>query len=86
MTVGENIKKYRLANGLTQKQLGNMLGLAEITIRQYENNKREPSFERLYQIADILNISITDLMNKEEYNIAYDRSAQRRLSRICRTS
>ena len=72
VTVGENIKKYRLANGLTQKQLGNMLGLAEITIRQYENNKREPSFERLYQIADILNISITDLMNKEEYNIAYE--------------
>lgn len=72
MTVGENIKKYRLANGLTQKQLGNMLGLAEITVRQYENNKREPSFERLYQIADMLNISVTDLMNKEEYNIAYE--------------
>ena len=38
MPIGENIKKYRKRKGLTQKELGAALGLAEITIRQYENN------------------------------------------------
>lgn len=72
MTVGENIKQYRLKKGLTQKQLSSILGLAEITIRQYEGNKREPSFKRLYEIAEILDISVTDLMNKDDFNKAYE--------------
>lgn len=63
MTIGENIKKYREKKGLTQKELGAALGLAEITIRQYESNKREPKYEILFSIADALNVSIDDLMN-----------------------
>lgn len=63
MTIGGNIKKYREKKGLTQKELGAALGLAEITIRQYENNKREPKYERLYVIADMLSVSVSDLMN-----------------------
>ncbi|WP_270288567.1 helix-turn-helix domain-containing protein [Enterocloster bolteae] len=63
MTIGGNIKKYREKKGLTQKELGAALGLAEITIRQYENNKREPKYERLYVIADVLSVSVSDLMN-----------------------
>lgn len=72
MTIGEKIREYRISNKLTQKQLGNELGLAEITIRQYESNKRTPNLERLFQISDILGISITDLMEKDEYNSAYE--------------
>lgn len=63
MPIGGNIKKYREKKGLTQKELGAALGLAEITIRQYENNKREPKYERLYVIADVLSVSVSDLMN-----------------------
>lgn len=77
MTIGENIKKYREKKGLTQKELGAALGLAEITIRQYENNKREPKYERLYVIADVLNVSITDLMSKEAFNTAHNLSVNK---------
>lgn len=63
MPIGENIKKYRKRKGLTQKELGAVLGLAEITIRQYENNMRKPKYEILFSIADVLNVSIADLMN-----------------------
>ena len=47
MTLGENIKRYRLEKGLTQKQLADNLGLAEITIRQYENDKRTPKIDTI---------------------------------------
>lgn len=63
MPIGENIKKYRKRKGLTQKELGAALGLAEITIRQYENNMRKPKYEILFSIANVLNVSIADLMN-----------------------
>lgn len=75
MSVGENIKKYRIAKGLTQKQLANKLGLAEITIRQYENKSRTPKLETLKKIALVFNILLSeligdnwDLYSEEDYN------------------
>ena len=38
MTIGKRIKEIRLAAGLTQKQLAEICGLAEITIRQDNPN------------------------------------------------
>lgn len=61
MTIGELIKQYRNDKGMTQKQLAEMLGLAEITIRQYETNKREPKIPMLRRIAKILGVSFQDL-------------------------
>lgn len=39
MAIGEKIKALRKTRHVTQKQLGVVTGLAEITIRQYEANK-----------------------------------------------
>ena len=61
MTLGENIKRYRLEKGLTQKQLADNLGLAEITIRQYENDKRTPKIDTINEIAGALGIGIRRL-------------------------
>lgn len=62
LTIGENIKKARQEAGYTQKELARKSGLAEISIRQYENGKREPRLEKLEAIADSLNISISKLL------------------------
>lgn len=58
MTTGERIKNARKAVGLTQKQLAEMCGIAEITIRQYESDKRIPKSKELTEkIAAALNVS-----------------------------
>ena len=62
MTTGELIQQRRKAKGLTQKQLAEMLGVAEITIRQYETNKREPKIDKLSRIADALGAYLGDLI------------------------
>ena len=36
MTIGEQIKSYRKAAGLTQKKLGELSDTSERTIQQYE--------------------------------------------------
>jgi transcriptional regulator with XRE-family HTH domain len=40
------------------------------TINEYARNKRQPSLEDLYKIADVLNVSVSDLLidNKKELN------------------
>jgi transcriptional regulator with XRE-family HTH domain len=62
MTVGERIKKNRTIKGWTQKKLAAKAELAEITIRQYETNKRIPKTEQLQKISTALDIDISDLL------------------------
>lgn len=62
---GNNIQKARKKAGLTQKELAQKTGIAEITIRQYENNKRTPKTETLGKIADVLGVSLGELFGKD---------------------
>lgn len=59
--IGNNIRKYRKANGMTQKDLGVLSGLAEITIRQYESGKYVPKNDKLLKIAKALGVAPFDL-------------------------
>lgn len=68
MSIGENIKKFRLEKGWTQKKLGEECKpkIAESTIRRYELGKLNPKLETLQKIADALKISITNLDDRIE--------------------
>ncbi len=72
MAIGEKIKIIRKARQVTQKQLGVVTGLAEITIRQYEANKYAPSVENLRKIASALGVSLSEFLEPSqilrEYN------------------
>lgn len=59
------IREIRKQKGITMKQLGLILGLAESTISQYETGKREPSIEQARKIADALSVSLSDLLGIE---------------------
>lgn len=50
------IKKYRLLRNMTQKQLGNAVGVSDVAIRQYELFKRKAKDPLLKKIANALNI------------------------------
>ena len=51
MTTGQRIKTIRKEKGLTQKALGELCGIAEPTIRQYESGRLNPKFETIEKIA-----------------------------------
>ena len=57
MTVGEKIRKFRIDQGYTQKELAIMSGLSESAIRNYELGNRFPSSEQLEKIANSLKIT-----------------------------
>ena len=62
MTVGDMIREMRLSKNLTQKQLGDMCGMADSAIRRYENGRANPKLETLKKIADALGTSIDVLL------------------------
>jgi len=59
MTTGEQIKNYRIKQGLTQRTLGESCGIAESTIRRYELGSLNPKIETLKKIADVLGLNIS---------------------------
>lgn len=64
MSVGDRIKDARKRAGFTQASLAREIGVAEITIRQYELGKRQPRLEQLRAIADTLGTSTDYLVGK----------------------
>lgn len=61
MAIGRAIKFFRKGRRMTQKQLADLVGCAEITIRQYENESREPKQKTLDKIAEALGTSAQTL-------------------------
>lgn len=66
MPTGIRIKEIRQKKGLTQKQLGDMCGIADANIRKYENGKQNPKIETLQKIADALGVSLHELLYSDE--------------------
>ena len=61
--LGSFLKKYRLANGLTQADLAIKLSVSQNSISQYESGKRNPAVKRLAEIAKVLNCSRNDIVS-----------------------
>lgn len=58
---GDMIKKIRKEKGLTQKQLGELCGMADSAVRRYENGNQNPKIETLEKIAAALDVPVTRL-------------------------
>lgn len=60
MTIGEKIKNARLSKNLTQKQLGELCGMADSAIRRYELGGAKPKIETLQRIADAMGVPLSE--------------------------
>lgn len=66
MTIGEHIKATRKNKGLSQKELGEALGVSGAMIGQYETGQRKPRLDTLRRIADALGVEWTELVPEEQ--------------------
>ena len=62
------IKEVIDEKGIKQTWLAEKLGKSFNMVNGYVQNRHQPSLETLYKIAEILNVSVKDLLvdNKEE--------------------
>lgn len=52
--VGQLIKAARKSKKMTQKELGERLGITEFTVSKYESGKENPTILTLHRIAESL--------------------------------
>ena len=65
MNLDKNLRYYREQAGYnTAKEFADVLDIPYNTYTAYENQKREPKLEMLIKIADLLNVSLDDLLGR----------------------
>lgn len=59
---GEVIRVEREKRGLSQDDLGQLVGVQQSAISRLENSERVPSFATLIKLAEVLELSIDSLV------------------------
>lgn len=72
MNLGEQIKKYRKAKGMTQKELAEKIGKGYSTVQKYELNLTQPPVEVIKEIAIVLEVPMIDLLYSTEHDSEED--------------
>lgn len=68
--MGNRIRELRRSMGITMKQLGKELGVAESTISHYETGRRQLDNETLLRLGEFFGVTVGYLIGAEENNKA----------------
>lgn len=71
MTIGNNIKRIRQNKGVTQEQLGDIIGVSGQAVSKWENGSALPDISVLPKLADCFGISIDELMGYKLNALTY---------------
>lgn len=65
MKLSDNIRHFRKLRNLSQDEVAKRLGYKSFTtIQKWETGMAEPPVGKLYELADMLNVGIMDLLNE----------------------
>lgn len=67
-TFGDKLKEIRELKNLTQDQLAKKLGVEKQHVSNWERNKNQPGKENLDKLMDVLGISASQLLGKNNEN------------------
>lgn len=65
MLLSKRLKELRIANGLTQRELGERVNVTKVSICCYENGTRVPTLDTLTKLGKILDVDV-------DYLLGYD--------------
>ena len=81
----KNLKKLRTEMGISQRQLGEQIGVSQQSINKYENHEIEPDIRILIKMADFFQTSLdylvghTDIRYIIEERTTFDLNAEEAL-------
>ena len=63
--IGKRVKELRIKKGMSQQELGNVIGVTKVSICGYESGMRIPNLEKLSKLADELGTTTDYLLGRE---------------------
>jgi transcriptional regulator with XRE-family HTH domain len=71
MTVGQKIRNCRLKKGYTQENMAELLDISVTSYAKIERDETNVGYNRLEQIANVLEINLIELLSTGEANFYY---------------
>ncbi len=65
INIGNKLKELRRSANLTQEELSEKLQISRVNYTRYETDKVRPSYEILIKIADLYDISLDEIFDRE---------------------
>lgn len=59
--------EQRKLNKVTQREMANLLGMAQPSYIRYENGTAEPNLENVVKIADYFDVSVDYLLGRSDF-------------------
>ncbi|PFX36773.1 transcriptional regulator [Bacillus pseudomycoides] len=81
---GKRLKKLREANKMSMRQLGELLGVAQTNVSNWENAGIEPNYETLIKISSIFNVSVDYLIGNAHQLENVDEKKRREISKLAK--
>lgn len=78
----ENIKTFRKERGLTQEELAIRLNVVRQTVSKWEKGQSVPDADLLQRIAEVLEVSVSQLLGEEKETEKNRNEVAEQLSRI----
>ncbi len=66
MTIGENIKRIREANNLTQEEFGKIADVSSMAVSQWENDRAVPRMGAVQAISDYFGVPKGEIIDDEQ--------------------
>ena len=79
---GEIIRVLRIKRGYSQQRLAQQIGIGRSAIANYECGLREPDLDTVEMFADFFDVSVDDLVGREEEKQAEDKQQKPRKYRM----
>lgn len=66
MLIGNRLKEARKKAGLTQEELGNLIGVGKSSICSYEKETRNPTLDNIIELIYVLGVSADYLLGTDK--------------------
>ncbi len=73
MLIGERIKQERIKRGLSQQELGDILGVSKVSVCGYETGARTPTLETFMLLVERFDLDPSYLLGIDHYIKPKDR-------------
>lgn len=66
MPFSDRLRALRKLHGITQRQLAAAIGVSEITVQNYESQRKKPAYDALVSLADYFDVSLDYLVGRSD--------------------
>ena len=80
--LGKNLRYYRLRKGLSMKELASLSQVSQMSVSNYEADKRRPSMETIKALSNALGIRVVDLLKCGNPNLSFAHGEFRKTSSL----